>query len=79
MPKDYLTVVIQLPDDPEQRKVVTAALPLSGNFHGGRITAMSLEDEITVNEILEEKLDSDEVDDARAQAKAIAARAEAAE
>lgn len=78
MPKDYLTVVIQLPDDPEQRKAVTAALPLSGNFHGGRITAMSLEDEITVNEILEEKLDSDEVDEARAQAKVIAARAEAA-
>ncbi len=78
MPKDYLTVVIQLPDDPAQRKEVTAALPLSGNFHGGRITAMSLEDEITVNELLEEKLDSDEVDEARAQAKALAARAEAA-
>ena len=76
MPKDYLTVVIQLPDDPEQRKAVTAALPLSGNFHGGCITAMSLEDEITVNEILENKLHSDEVQQARAQAKAVAARAE---
>jgi hypothetical protein len=78
MPKDYLTVVIQLPDDPEQRKAVTAVLPLSGNFHGGRITAMSLEDEISVNELLEEKLDSDDVDEARAQAKVLAARAEAA-
>ncbi|MFM0610254.1 hypothetical protein PQR05_37825 [Paraburkholderia sediminicola] len=78
MPKDYLTVVIQLPDDPQQRKAVTSALPLSGNFHGGRITAMSLEDEITVNELLEEKLDGDEVDEARVEAKALAARAEAA-
>ncbi|CAE6820776.1 hypothetical protein R70006_06186 [Paraburkholderia domus] len=77
MPKDYLTVVIQLPDDPEQRKAVTTALPMAGNFHGGRITAMSLEDEITVNELLEEKLDAFEVDVARAQAKELAARAEA--
>lgn len=78
MSKDYLTVVIQLPGDPEQRKAVTAALPLSGNFHGGRITAMSLEDEITVNEFLEERLDCDDVEEARSQAKALAARAEAA-
>lgn len=77
MPKDYLTVVILLPDDPEQRKAVMSALPFSGNFHGGRITAMSLEDEITVNELLEEMLDGDDVDEARAQAKALAARAEA--
>ncbi|WP_420213395.1 hypothetical protein ACN8ZM_39950 (plasmid) [Burkholderia aenigmatica] len=77
MPKDYLTVVIQLPDDPEQRGAVTAALPVSGNFHGGRITALSLEDEITVNELLEEMLDGDEVDEARAKAKAILARVEA--
>jgi hypothetical protein len=78
MPKDYLTVVIQLPDEPEQRKTVTAALPLFGNFHGGRITAMSLEDEITVNELLEQKLDSDDVEEAREKAKQIAAGAEAA-
>ncbi|WP_225031026.1 hypothetical protein [Paraburkholderia sp. XV] len=78
MPKEYLTVVIQLPDDPQQRKTVTAALPLSGNFHGGRITAMSLEDEITVNELLEEMLDGEQVDEAREKAKAVAARAEAA-
>lgn len=77
MPKDYMTVVIQLPDDPEQRKAVMSALPLSGNFQGGRITAISLEDEITVNELLEEMLDGGDVDEARAQAKALAARAEA--
>ncbi|WP_282961126.1 hypothetical protein [Burkholderia cenocepacia] len=39
---------------------------------------MSFEDEITVLEILEAKVDSDVVDEAYAQAKAIAARAEAA-
>lgn len=78
MSKDYLTVVIQLPDDPGQREAVREALPLSGVFNGGRITAVSLEDEITVNELLEAKLDSDDVDEARAQAKALAARAEVA-
>ncbi len=76
MPTDYLPVVIQLPDDPVQRKAVTAALPLNGDFHGGRITAMSLEDEITVNDFLESKLDNDAVDDARREARALHAAAE---
>lgn len=78
MPKDYMTVVIQLPDDAEKRETLTRLFKCSEEFHGGRITAMSLEDEITVNELLEAKLDSDDVDEARTQAKAIAARAEAA-
>ncbi|KWN05889.1 hypothetical protein WT83_27795 [Burkholderia territorii] len=78
MPKDYMTIVIELPDDPTQRKAISTELPLSGTFHGGRITAVSLEDEITVNEMLEEMLDSSEVDDARARAKSITARAEPA-
>lgn len=77
MPKEYLTVVIQLSDDPERRNKITSALPLSGNFHGGRITAMSLEDEITVNELSEDMLGCDDVDEARAQPKALAARSEA--
>ncbi|MCA8197275.1 hypothetical protein [Burkholderia vietnamiensis] len=78
MPKDYMTVVIQLPDDAEKREALTGLFKCSEEFHGGRITAMSLEDEITVNELLEAKLDSDDVDEAREQAKEIAARAEAA-
>ncbi|VWC79875.1 hypothetical protein BLA39750_01115 [Burkholderia lata] len=69
MPKDYLTVVLQLPDDPDGRAAVSEALRVGGTFNGATITAVSLEDEITVNEILEEQMDSDEVDDARAHAK----------
>lgn len=70
MPKNYMTVVIQLPDDPQQRETIARTLPLAGTFHGGQITALSLEDEITVNELLEELLDSDDVDDARRRARA---------
>jgi len=78
MPRDYMTVVIQLPEDPVQRKAIGKALPMSGSFLGGRITAMSLEDEITVNEVLERDLDPDTVELARAEAKRIARSAEQA-
>jgi len=74
-----MTVVIQLPEDPAQRKAIAKALPMSGNFLGGRITAMSLEDEITVNEVLERDIDPDTVESARAEAKRIAGLAEEAE
>lgn len=54
---DFLTVVIQLPDDIESRKQITSSLQLGGTFHGGEITAMSLEDEMTMNEQLVELCD----------------------
>ena len=40
---DVFTVVMQLPADPEQRKAVTQALSIGGDFHGAKITAASME------------------------------------
>ncbi len=51
---DFLTVVIRLPGDKEGRKKITSALSLGEEFYGGRVTAMSLADEVTMNEQLEE-------------------------
>lgn len=78
MPKDYVTVVVQLPDDPAQREKILGQFQVGGDFHGGRVTAMSTEDEITVVELMEARLDSVDVDEVRAEAKSVAARAEAA-
>lgn len=61
MKNKFLTVVIKLPDDQDQRKAITNALQMGKEFHGGVITALSQEDEISIVEILEEKLDVDEV------------------
>lgn len=47
---DVFTVVMQLPADPEQRKAVTQALSIGGDFHGAKITAASMEDEISTLE-----------------------------
>lgn len=53
---DFLTVVIQLPDDKESRKMITAALQVGSDFHGGCVTAMS-------PEIVEDSdQDGDEID-----------------
>ncbi|MFL9936451.1 hypothetical protein P0D88_47440 [Paraburkholderia sp. RL18-103-BIB-C] len=55
MGKQYLTVVIELPDDQEQRNAVKKALPLFEDFHGGWVTAMYLGDAITENELFEKE------------------------
>lgn len=57
MAKQYMTVVIELPDDPTQRKGVTAALPLFEDFHGGRVTAIYAGDAITETELFEKETD----------------------
>ncbi|CAM5557570.1 hypothetical protein [Eoetvoesiella caeni] len=53
---DVLTVVLRLPQDPEQRKAVTAALAIGREFHGAQVTAASMEDEISVMDFIEEAL-----------------------
>lgn len=72
MANRFITLVIQLPQSEEAAKSVTEGLSIGGNFRGGQITAMSLEDEITVNELLEQAIEENEadvdVDDVRANA-----------
>lgn len=74
---DCITVVIELPQDKGQRKQIVDALRIGGEFHGGRVTAMSFEDEMTVLELLEEleEVDGDTVQDIREKVKALHDRA----
>jgi hypothetical protein len=51
--KRYMTAVIELPDDPVQRKAVIDALPLFEDFHGGRVTAVYAGDAIRETELFE--------------------------
>ena len=52
MKHDYITLVMRLPTDPEQRREVISKLPMGGEFHGAQITAMSMEDEMTLLECI---------------------------
>ena len=64
---DFLTVVLMLPEDTEQRKQITQALGFGSEFHGARVTAMALGDEISVVERLEDELSNDTVGRIRAE------------
>ena len=55
MAKQYLTVVIELPDDQEQRNAVKNALPLLKTFTAGGFTAIYFGDAITENELFEKE------------------------
>lgn len=68
---DYLTVVIQMPEDPSNRRLIVDAIGMGKTFHGGVVTAMSLEDEITLNEQLIDAVDSSVEDSARLAVKRI--------
>lgn len=72
---DVLTVVLQLPADPEQRKAVTQALSIGSEFHGAKITGASMEDEMSTLEFVEEALEeeglSHVLEEAREKAKAL--------
>lgn len=71
MKNKFMTVVIQLPEDADQRNQITENLGLDKVFHGGVVTAVSLEDEITVNELMEEQFSLKEVNSIRERAKAL--------
>lgn len=67
---DFLTVVLKLPEDREQRKQITQALSFGSEFHGARVTAMALGDEMSLVEALEEELPNSTVDRVRAEVEA---------
>ena len=73
---DYLTVVIRLPDDLQQRERITSELRIGDTFHGGRVTGLSLEDEMTLAEMLGAELGDLRVDEARERVKALHRQAE---
>jgi hypothetical protein len=53
-----ITVVLHMPDNIEDRKRVTEALGVGEKFHGALVTGMSLEDEISVVEFVEDWCDA---------------------
>lgn len=73
---DYVTVVIRMPKDSEDKKQVQEGLKLIQPFQ----TGMSLEDEMTVLELIEQHDDFSEyiADEARAKAAELHRVAEAA-
>lgn len=42
----YMTVVIKMPEDREQRNRICDELSIGKQFHGGEVTAASAEDEM---------------------------------
>lgn len=64
----YITTVIQLPNDPAARQKICDTLKVGGLFHGGRVTGMSAEDEMSLLQQIEAHVDFDPqiLEDARA-------------
>lgn len=66
---EFMTVVIRLPPDSNNRKTIQKKLFVGNSFHGGVVTGISADDEITVIEIMEEICDPGDFDRARRIAK----------
>ncbi|WP_041742269.1 hypothetical protein [Collimonas fungivorans] len=62
---NFLTVVLQLPQDEAGRKRICNALGLDADFFGAKVTATSLADEIAVNQLLELRCDPADVQEVR--------------
>ncbi len=56
-----ITVVLHLPDSPALRNQVTTDLGIGKQFHGAPVTAMSLEDEVSKIEYLEDVCSSEDM------------------
>lgn len=50
----FLTVVLELPDNPAVKRDVLDALPLFGQFKGANITGVAAGDAVTESELLEQ-------------------------
>lgn len=73
MAKQSITVVIELPEDPDARNAIKNALPLFENFHGGQVTAMYAGDAISENEIYKRNADPTLIKAVRDQVAALSA------
>ncbi|WP_061289978.1 hypothetical protein [Azotobacter vinelandii] len=70
----FLTLVIRQPEDFEARGELMTALQCLMASHGAEITGMSQEDEMTLCEFLQERLDPFKVEEARREVAALHAR-----
>ncbi|HBP0221331.1 TPA: hypothetical protein ACR6K7_006394 [Pseudomonas aeruginosa] len=67
----FATYVIQLPSAQASRSEITQGIRTLVEEHGGTITGQSAEDEMTLAEMFEKRLDDFEVQEARAEAAAL--------
>ncbi|MFA0941115.1 hypothetical protein ACDH53_27520, partial [Pseudomonas tremae] len=62
---NFVTYVIRMPTNTVSRATLTAELQASVTRNGGVITGTSMDDEMTLNELLEARLDDIDVQEAR--------------
>ncbi|NAT16472.1 hypothetical protein CU666_03075 [Pseudomonas syringae pv. actinidifoliorum] len=70
---NFVTYVIRMPTSTVSRATLTAELQESVTRNGGVITGTSMDDEMTLNERLEARLDDIDVQEARQEAAGLAA------
>lgn len=68
----FATYVIRLPDNQVAAVELLRGIQALVEHQGGKITGQSTEDEMTLAEMFEKRLDEAQIDDARAEAAAIA-------
>lgn len=68
----FITQVIRMPDSVEARAAISKGIRELVEQHGGMITGQSVEDEMTLAEMFEKRLDTSDVEDARQEAASIA-------
>lgn len=68
----FITQVIRMPDSPEARAAITNGIRDLVEKQGGSITGQSIEDEMTLAEMFEKRLDHAEAEAARLEAMSIA-------
>ncbi|MDU8429862.1 hypothetical protein RYA99_04970 [Pseudomonas syringae pv. actinidifoliorum] len=70
---NFVTYVIRMPTNTVSRATLTDELLASVTRNGGVITGTSMDDEMTLNELLEARLDDIDVQEARQEAAGLAA------
>lgn len=74
MTAHFITMVIKQPSDPRARQLMRDQLTHVISLYGGSITGLSLEDEMTLCERLQERLPDHEVKQAREEVAALHAQ-----
>lgn len=71
MTASFITLVIKQPSDPRARQLMHDQLTHVISLYGGSVSGMSLEDEMTLCERLQERLPDHEVEHAREEVAAL--------
>ncbi|WP_117144292.1 hypothetical protein [Pseudomonas coronafaciens] len=69
---NFVTYVIRMPDDTASRTALTSELNQVVIRNGGVITGTSVEDEMTLNELFEARMNDLDVQEARREARELA-------